>query len=236
MPTRAVTRPIALSLLAACTTPAAAQLTILNSVRLLDAESEIRFTSGNTLTDDDRSLAPVTTGRWADAVNAEVTANGGVFSRTAGSMDAIVSPWRLAGRGDVSMMTIDDGGLTRIAGEVEAYFFAFFEVTERTDVFINLNLGETGNGAPQFRVSLSDTNGTLFNQLVTTPNVPITQTLVLEPGTHSFTMQARISWNGNVDRDIVHTGFFDGGLFVVPAPSTAGMLIAGGLLATRRRR
>lgn len=198
-------------------------------------ETTAHITTSGSGPEDFGRLLYLEDGVFDEAVDAYATA-GTLFADADASMDTIVTPRRITGRGDVSLFSADDTGFTKVGGVADATLLVVFQVTDPTEVVLDMRVGRSSNAADQFGLRLTGPDGDLINQTSFGSNADFNRTWTLDPGEYTFRLQTRITWNGNVNRDLNATGFFDGTLWLVPSPSAWLALAALAPVAARRRR
>jgi len=116
-----------------------------------------------------------------------------------------------------------------------------FVVTSSTTYALNASMdaqsSPTSGAAAELYLRSTDSGTFSYTPSTTAGPLAINESFTLDPGSYSFIVRADLNGGGTgvVDQhDLLAS--FNGSLTIVPAPSTATLLAAAGLLTTRRRR
>lgn len=231
-----------IALAAACTTPAAAQMTLLNDDRSVFASGFANDAQG---TDSDTDSATPTS-PFA-SFNATAAADGLTtfgYGNASAMQSTLVETTFIGGQLDAQSSALAlSSGSANATGDAISVLEVTFSIDEGTPFTINGTLAAGGDS--QAWVRLYEGTGTsgptrIDHTIVGTGGFvfdPIFDFFVLSAGTYTFQMQAEshTSFTGTNGSTGGSAGI-DVSLNIVPAPAGTSALLLPGVLASRRRR
>lgn len=235
-PARAsVITALAASAIASLAPPVTAQMTIVESNRRYALTYQLDFSaSGQSRTTDHYPLG--NTGMWKASSGTSISSIGSFENysvRLRGVADSLITTQQITGTNRVETEVTDDPGGATVFGRAYNRVGSTFQLTDATDILIDVTLARSGSPNAYAGMQLFAGDALIFAEAALGNTATVNRTFHLGPGIYTFEMLARVeSTGGPTDQ----AASFDGGLYIVPSPTTTAALALAGLAATRRRR
>ncbi|MBO6512378.1 MAG: PEP-CTERM sorting domain-containing protein [Phycisphaerales bacterium] len=148
------------------------------------------------------------------------------------------SETELNANGSNHLVSNPDPSIDYLVFSMSAYsqYEITFSIAEETTFALDVELFSSSNditNVSSMRLRNTDTNALLASATAIGSDAAVHDELTLQAGTYWFFMEARSGFSSATAGDF-STGF-SGGLRVVPAPSSLGLLALSGVLSIRRR-